>query len=285
MMAASLAQAHAADLPFLAHLELLEVSRRAVMTAGPVAEALGVPGQSPEAESQALLRWVQAADGIARLHLLHLTTAATARLLHYLRPGPFFQRISGETAPHYLLLTAEAVRRWGADAKMNPPLREERDRLALLGALRNGDIEVLATDHAPHAPAEKARGLTDAPFGITGLETALALTITHLVNTGHVTLLQALGKMSVNPARLLADGGVESRKSKVESGEGRGGGTLEPGAPADLTIIDLHKHWTVDPAEFRSKGRATPFAGERLVGKAWGTIVGGEWRMREGEVL
>ena len=269
MMAEALRQAHEAGLPFLAHLELLDLSRRAVMTAGPVAEALGVTGQDPAAETQALLRWVEAADGIGRLHLLHLTTAATARLLHYLRPGPFFDRISGETAPHYLLLTAEAVQRWGTAAKMNPPLREERDRRALLGALRNGDIEVLATDHAPHAPEEKALGLAEAPFGITGLETALGLTITHLVNTGHLTLLQALAKLSTNPARLL----------------GLPGGTLEPGSPADLTIIDLHKQWTVDPAQFRSKGKATPFAGERLVGKAWGTIVGGEWRMREGEVL
>lgn len=269
MMAEALRQAHKADLPFLAHLELMDLSRRAVLTAGPVAEALGLPGQDPAAETQALLRWVEAADGIARLHLLHLTTAASARLLHYLRPGPFFERISGETAPHYLLLTAEAVRRWGADAKMNPPLREERDRLALLGALRNGDIEVLATDHAPHSPQEKALGLAAAPFGITGLETALGLVITYLVNTGHLTLLQALGKMCTNPARLL----------------GLAGGTLEPGAPADLTIIDLHKPWTVDPAQFHSKSRATPFAGERLVGKAWGTIVGGEWKMKEGEVL
>ncbi len=269
MMAEALRQAHEAEVPFLAHLELMELSRGGVMTAGPVADALGVSGQDPAAESQALLRWVEAADGIARLHLLHLTTAATARLLHYLRPGPFFERISGETAPHYLRRTAEDVRHSGAEAKMNPPLREERDRLALLGALRNGDIEVLATDHAPHSPEEKARGLAEAPFGITGLETALGVIITHLVNAGHVTLQQALGKLSTNPARLL---GLE-------------GGTLEPGSPADLTIIDLHKHWTVNPAQFRSKGKATPFAGERLVGKAWGTIVGGEWRMREGEVL
>ncbi len=269
MMAEALRQAQEADLPFLAHLELREYSRGGVMTAGPVAEALGLPGQDPAAETQALLRWVEAADGIARLHLLHLTTAASARLLHYLRPGPFFERISGETAPHYLLLTAEAVRRWGADAKMNPPLREERDRLALLGALRNGDIEILATDHAPHALEEKARDLAETPFGITGLETALGLVLTHLVNTGHITLRQALGKMSTNPARLL----------KLP------GGSLEPSAPADLTIIDLHKHWTVDPTQFHSKSQATPFAGERLVGKAWGAIVGGEWKMREGEVL
>ncbi len=269
LMAEALRQAEAADLPFLAHLEVLALSRRGALTAGPVAEALGVSGQEAGAESQALLRWVEAADGIARLHLLHLTTATAARLLHYLRPGPFFRRLSAETAPHYLLLTAEAARRWGADAKMNPPLREERDRLALLGAVRNGDIEVLATDHAPHAPEEKARGLAEAPFGIGGLETCLGLVLTHLVNTGVLTLQQAIGKLSTNPARLL----------------GLPGGTLEPGAPADLTILDLHKHWTVDPAQFCSKSRATPFAGERLVGKAWGTIVGGQWRMREGEVL
>lgn len=268
LMAAALRGAHEVGLPLLAHLELFDLSHRGVLTAGPVAADLGVTGQDPAAETQALLRWVEAADGLGRLHLLHLTTASAARLLHYLRPGPFFTRISGETAPHYLLLTSEAVRRWGAGAKMNPPLREERDRRALLGALRNGDVEVLATDHAPHSPEEKALGLEQAPFGIVGLETALGLVLTYLVNSGHLTLLQALAKLSTNPARLL----------------GLPGGTLEPGSPADLTIIDLHQHWTVDPAAFHSRGRATPFAGERLVGRAWGTIVGGQWAMREGEV-
>jgi dihydroorotase len=269
MMRDALEQAAATDLLFMAHLELRELSAGGVITAGAVAEDLGVSGQDPASESQALLRWVEAADGRGRLHLLHLNTAAGARLMHYLRPGPFFAHISAETAPHYLLLTAEAVRRAGADAKMNPPLRGERDRLALLEAVRQGDIEALATDHAPHTPAEKAAGLAAAPFGIVGLETCLGLIITHLVNTGDINLREALAKLSTNPAHLL----------------GVPGGTLEPGHPADLTIIDLQRAWTVDHTQFQSKGRNTPFAGERLRGKPWGTIVGGDWKMREGEVL
>jgi dihydroorotase len=268
-MGEALRRAHAADLPFLAHLELRHLSRGGVMSAGPVAEELGVAGQDPAAESQALLYWAEAAEGLGRLHLLHLTTADTVDFLRHLRAGPFFEALTAETAPHYLTLTAEAVRRLGASAKMNPPLREERDRQALLDAVRRNVIQVLATDHAPHTPEEKARGLAEAPFGITGLETCVGLVLTHLVGTGHLTLRHAVAKLSSHPARIL----------------GVPGGSLEPGQPADLTILDLHKSWTVDPERFQSKGRATPFAGEKLTGKPWGTIVAGHWAMQEGEVV
>jgi dihydroorotase len=152
---------------------------------------------------------------------------------------------------------------------MNPPLREERDRLALIDALQRNVIQVLATDHAPHSAEEKAQGLRQAPFGIVGLETCVGLILTHLVNSGQLPLRHALAKLSINPARIL----------------GLPGGSLEPGQPADLTILDLHKSWTVDPAQFQSKGHSTPFAGEKLTGKVWGTIVGGEWAMQEGEVV
>lgn len=269
LMAEALQAAEAVGLPFLAHLEVRALSGDGQITAGLVAEELDIPGQDPAAESQALLRWTEAAEGVGRLHLLHLNTADGVHLLRHLRGGPWSTRLTGETAPHYLLLTVEAVRQEGTAAKMNPPLREEPDRQALLAGLRQGTIEVIATDHAPHSVEEKAAGLAEAPFGIVGLETCIGLVLTHLVNTGMLTLRQALAKLSTNPARIL----------------GVPGGSLEPGQPADLTILDLHKSWTVDPDEFYSKGRATPFAGQRLVGKPWGTIVAGRWAMQEGQVL
>ena len=269
LMTAALREAAAADLPFLAHLERRRLSAGGQMTAGPVAEALGLPGQDPAAESTALRQWAEAAEGLGRLHLLHLTCADTLTLLRYLRAGPFFERLSAETAPHYLLLTAEAVRRWGANAKMNPPLREEHDRRALLEAVRQGLIEALATDHAPHTPQEKAAGLAAAPFGIAGLETCVGLVLTHLVASGALSLRRALALLSTQPARIL----------------GVPGGSLEPGQPADLTLLDLHRSWTVDPDRFHSKSRATPFAGERLLGQVWGTIVAGRWALRERELV
>lgn len=270
-MGEALRSAHAANLPFLAHLELRRLSQGAPVTAGPVAKALGVAGQNPASEVQALLYWAEAASGLGRLHLLHLTTADAVEFLLHLRSGsePLFEALTAETAPHYLLLTAEAVRRFGANAKMNPPLRDERDRQALLDAVQRGSLQVLATDHAPHTAEEKARGLAEAPFGIVGLETCVGLVLTHLVATGRLPLRHALAKLSTNPARIL----------------GIPGGSLDPGQPADLTILDLHKAWTVDPSQFQSKGHNTPFAGETLTGKPWGTIVGGEWQMQDGEIV
>ena len=176
-------------------------------------------------------------------------------------------RLSAETAPHYFALTDEAVLEHGPDAKMNPPLRSEADREAVAAAVAEGLLSVIATDHAPHAPAEKALGLERAPFGVVGLETALASTLSALPEG--LTLPQRLLPLTATPARVL----------------GLPAGGLTPGAPADLVIIEPHTPWTVEPSAFLSRGRNTPFAGETLTGRVWGTVVGASFAYREGKVM
>lgn len=139
----------------------------------------------------------------------------------------------------------------------------------LFNSVVAGDITIIATDHAPHCPEEKAQGLFKAPFGLVGLETCLGVVLTALYHSGHLSLAEVLTKLTINPARLL----------------GLPAGSLEVGAVADLSIIDPNKPWRVDPGQFYSKGRNTPFAGVDLTGKPWGTIVAGKFVMREGELL
>ncbi|HUS80012.1 MAG TPA: amidohydrolase family protein, partial [Armatimonadota bacterium] len=195
------------------------------------------------------------------LHLAHLSTAATCEVLRDWRPGP-----TAETAPHYLALTCEAVAEHGANAKMNPPLRTEQDRQALLAALRDRTITAIATDHAPHTAGEKAAGLLDAPFGIVGLETALAVVLTEVVDAAGVNERIALGCLTHGPADAL---GIEA-------------GRLMVGGPADLTVVDTEARWTVDPERFASLGRNTPFAGMQLRGQVDTVIAGGQVAVRGG---
>jgi len=257
--------------PFLAHLEDKELSGDGVINAGAVSQQLQVPGQDSLSEVAALHRWAQAASKVeqARLHLLHISTAETVAEVQGLRKEGIFSSLTLETAPHYLCLTDEAVLESGADAKVNPPLRTERDRKAVLQAVIDGDIGIIATDHAPHTPEEKAQGLMEAPPGLVGLEICLGVVLTHLFHTGHLSLPDILAKMTCNPAHLLD----------------LAAGTLKPGGPADIAIIDPLKQWIVDPTRFYSKGRNTPFAGQKLQGRTWGTIKAGQFLMREGELL
>ncbi len=257
--------------PFLAHLELEELSGDGVMTKGPVSEQLGVAGQEARSEAEALRCWAQAAAGLdeARLHLLHLSTAQAVGELHRLWEAGTFTSLTAETAPQYFCLTDEAVLRFGANAKTNPPLRSEADRAAIRQSVVSGDISIIATDHAPHTPDEKAAGLDDAPFGLIGLETCVGLVLTHLYHSGDLSLPEILAKLTWHPARLL----------------GLPAGALQSGGTANITIIDPNKHWIVDPDQFYSKGRNTPFAGSPLRGRPWGTIVCGQLVMREGELL
>ena len=255
---------------FMAHLEDEELSGNGVINAGAVSQQLQVSGQDSRSEVAALRRWAQAATSVeqARLHLLHVSTAETIGEARTLRAGNVFSRLTLETAPHYFYLTEEAVLESGADARVNPPLRTECDRQAILQALIDGGIQIIATDHAPHTPQEKAQGLIDAPAGLVGLEICLGVVLTHLFHTGHLNLSDILAKMTCNPADLL----------------GLPAGTLKSGAPADITIIDPHKQWVVDPDRFHSKGRNTPFSGQKLTGQVWGTIKAGQFLMREGEL-
>jgi dihydroorotase len=168
-------------------------------------------------------------------------------------------RVTAEVCPHHLTLTEDSVVGYNTNAKMNPPLRTAADVAALREAVRDGTIDLVATDHAPHHYDEKEREFADAPNGVVGLETALAVMLTHVVHTGAIDLGTLVNRMSVTPARVF----------KLP------GGSLRPGNVADVTIFDPAREWIVDPAAFQSKGRNSPYAGVQLTGRATCTIVNG----------
>ncbi len=257
-----------AGMPFIAHCEDKALSCGAPLNAGDISRQLGLPGQPDTAESQALQDWLALHHIGAQLHIAHLSTAAGVEALRQAKPH-WQERLTAETAPHYFSLTEEAVLAYGADAKMNPPLRRKADRQRIRDALVQGIIDVIATDHAPHAPWEKAQDLATAPFGVVGLETALAVALTELYHTGQLSLPQLLARMSSIPARIL----------------GLPAGCLQPGSPADIVLFDPEAEWIVQPEQFLSRGRNTPFAGRRLKGRAWGTIVNGAMAYKDGEIL
>jgi dihydroorotase len=173
-------------------------------------------------------------------------------------------RVSTEVCPHHFTLTDESLRSFDSNYKMSPPLRSARDVEACIAGLVDGTIDVICTDHAPHAQEKKMQELDQAPFGILGLETALGLVVTRLIEPGHLTWPQAIEKMTINPARVL---GIKK-------------GTLAIGADADVTIIDPSHSWRVDPSRFRSKSRNTPFAGWDLRGRAEAVIIGGKLKFQ-----
>jgi dihydroorotase len=168
-------------------------------------------------------------------------------------------RVTTEVCPHHFTLTDESLRSFDSNFKMSPPLRGQEHVNACIAGLRDGTIDVICTDHEPHALEKKMRELDQAPFGIVGLETALGLVVTRLIEPGHLDWPTALAKMTINPARIL---GINK-------------GTLKIGADADITVIDPEARWTVNPARFRSKSTNTPFAGWNLQGRADTVIVGG----------
>jgi dihydroorotase len=168
-------------------------------------------------------------------------------------------RVTAEVCPHHLSLTEDAVLGYNTNAKMNPPLRTDADVAALREAVHDGSIDVIVTDHAPHHYDEKEREFADAPNGIVGLETALGVIVTWLVEPGILDLPLLVERMAVAPARIF----------------NLPGGTLRGGAPADITVFDPAAQWTVDPTRFRSKGRNTPYAGHRLRGRPEYTVVDG----------
>jgi dihydroorotase len=194
----------------------------------------------------------------AHVHIAHLSTAGAVRLV---RDGKARGvRVTAEVTPHHLVLTEEAVRSYDPNTKMAPPLRTKRDVEALVEALADGTIDCIATDHAPHALAEKEGEFDHAAFGVVGLETAVSVLMDRLVRTGLLPLGTLVARLSRDPARLL----------------NLPGGSLAAGAPADLTLLDPERTVTVDPLTFRSKSRNTPFGGWTLTGGPWLTIVGGK---------
>lgn len=253
-----LAAAAEAGIPLADHCEDRALAAGGAVFAGPTAAALGVRGIPPEAESDAVARDIEVLEREGgRLHLCHLSTAESVDLLRRARARGL--AVTAEATPHHLVLTHPAVLQHGAAAKMNPPLATEADRLAVLEGVLDGTIDCIATDHAPHTPAEKAAGLAPAPFGIVGLETAFAVLYTALVVPGVMPLATLVERLTTGPARAF---GLEV-------------GRLEAGASADLAAFDLERSWTVEPERFRSLGRNTPWTGEILRGRPVFTVVDG----------
>jgi dihydroorotase len=234
-----------------------------VLNEGAVARRLHVPPRWPSAEELVVARDVMLAEVTgAAVHIQHLSTAHAVEFVASARKRG--ARVTAEATPHHLTLTEEDAACGDPVFKMNPPLRTDGDMQALRRALADGTITCVATDHAPHTAAAKARGLRDAPAGVIGMETALAVVWTRLVEPGLLTPLQAADRMSLGPARAF----------------GLPGGSIAPGSPADVVLFDPREAWTVDPARFLSRSRNCPFAGQLLRGRVAATIVAGEVRHR-----
>ena len=260
LMRRALEYARAFDLTVIDHCEEPTLSQGASMNEGPVATLLGLRGAPAVSEAIVVERDVMLAGLTGgRVHIAHLSAAASVDAVR--RGKARGVRVTAEATPHHLLLTDELVRESGYDpaTKMNPPLRSDEERLAVLEGLRDGTIDCIATDHAPHTVDDKKVEYDQAAFGIVGLETAVSLCLDRLVRPGLLTLAQLVRLLASGPARVLS----------------LPGGTLAAGAPGDLTLLDLDRRVTVDPARFESKGRNTPFAGWSLRGAPAATIVGG----------
>lgn len=241
--------ANMVGLPYLAHCEDHDLAGDGAMNEGATATEMGIPGIPKAAEEIGIMRAIRLGEMTgAHVHIQHVTTAHGMEIVRQAKRRG--SRVTCETAPHYWTLTDEAVREFNANAKMNPPLREEADRLGIIAAIQDGTVDCIATDHAPHTPTEKSLEFQQAPFGILGLETSLALTITGLVAPGHITLERAVELLTLAGARVL---GLEA-------------GTLREGGPADICVFDPNAEWTVDPGDFASKSRNCPFTGMALRG-------------------
>ena len=229
---------------------------------GKASTFFGIGGSPAEAEVSLVKRDCELAKETgAKINVQHISSAEAVELVRQAKAAG--AAVYAEATPHHFTLTEEACIQHGTLAKMNPPLRTEEDRQAIIRGLMDGTIDMIATDHAPHSEEEKAKSITEAPSGIIGLETALSLGITSLVNPGYLTLPQLIKKMSLNPAKIY---GLDK-------------GTLEVGKAADLVIFDAKEHWT--PKDYASKASNTPFTGSHLCGTVQMTICDGKVAFRK----
>jgi dihydroorotase len=258
LMRTALEYARTFGIPVADHCEDPTLAAGGVMHEGLVATRLGLKGIPAAAEEIMVARDVLLAELTGgHVHLCHMSTRGAVAIIREAKERGI--KVTAEVTPHHLTLTDVACEEYDTHAKMNPPLRETTDVEALRGALKDGVIDCIASDHAPHAYDEKEAAFDDAPFGIVGLETAFAIAHTELVGSGVFTLPELIRRMSTEPARVFH----------------LSGGTLAPGSVADVTVLDLAAKWTVDPATFFSKSRNTPFAGRALTGRAVVTVVAG----------
>jgi dihydroorotase len=241
--------------PIIDHCENTFMTQEGQMNEGAVAQEMGLKGMPAAAEEEMVLRDIQLAKETGgHIHIAHVSTAKSAAMIRAAKEEGI--RITAEVTPHHLTLTEEDVLKYGTLAKVNPPLRTKEDTIALLRALNDAVIDIIATDHAPHTTRDKVCTFQDAAFGISGLETALG-SLVGLILKSELTLNNMIAALTVGPAHTL---GYQSL------------GTLELGAPADICIFDLHKEWVVDTDKFASKGKNTPLAGQTLKGKVMGTF-------------
>jgi dihydroorotase len=267
LMRRALEYARTFALPVISHSEDLELRGPGVMHEGQVSLKLGLKGIPAAAEEVMVFRDLALAGLTGcRLHIAHVSTAGAVELIRRAKAAGL--KVTAETAPHYFSLTDEAVYGYDTNAKVNPPLRAAAEVAAIKAGLKDGTLDAIASDHAPHSSLEKDLEFEAAAFGLIGLETSLGLSL-KLVHDGVLTLAQLIAKMSLNPARIL---GVQ-------------GGSLKIGAPADITLMDPDRSWTVDAKNFASKSRNCPFNGWSLKGQAVMTLVGGRVVSSRGDPL
>jgi dihydroorotase len=243
----------------ISHCEDAEMVKDYAVNEGEVSRKLGLPGRPAIAEEIMVARdALLAAETGARVHIAHVSTAGSVEIIRRMKAAGV--AITAETCPHYFTLTEDEVLRQGALARVNPPLRTADDVAAIIRGLADGTIDAIATDHAPHSADEKSLPLAEAPSGMIGLETSLALALKFLYHTGELSLDKIMALMSANPALIL----------------GIGSGALNIGDTADIVVFDPNEVWTVNPDQFKSKARNTPFAGTNLRGRVKYTISRGE---------
>jgi dihydroorotase len=258
LMRTALEYARTFGIPVADHCEEPTLAANGAMNEGLVSARLGLKGIPAEAEEIMAIRDILLARLTGgHIHLCHMSTRGSVELIRWGKERGI--NVTAEVCPHHLSLTEDAVEGYDTNAKMNPPLRTAADVAALQEAVKDGTIDVIATDHAPHHYDEKEREFADAPNGIVGLETALAVNLTWLLHRGVIDLNTLVERMACAPARLFR----------------LPGGTLKRGAAADVTVFDADVSWTVDPTRFRSKGRNTPYAGQTLRGRVELTLVDG----------
>lgn len=259
LMRTALEYARTFGIPVADHCEEPTLATGGVMHEGLVSARLGLKGIPAAAEEIMVARDVLLAELTGgHVHLCHMSTRGSVDLIRRAKERGVM--VTAEVTPHHFTLTDGACEGYDTNAKMNPPLREPADIAALREALKDGTIDCIASDHAPHAYDEKEAAFDDAPFGIVGLETAFAVAHTELVLGGVLTLPDLIKRMSTAPSAAFH----------------LPGGSLAPGAPADVSVLDPAARWRVDPAQFRSKSRNSPFAGRELMGRATLTLVGGK---------
>lgn len=259
LMRDALIRAKRLGLTILSHCEDADMVRNYAVNEGRVSRALNLPGRPAIAEELMVMRDAMLSEETgAAVHICHISTAGSVDIVRQFKKKGV--HITCETCPQYFTLTEDEVLNQGTMARVNPPLRTRQDVEAIIAGLKDGTIDAIATDHAPHSAQEKAKPLAEAPSGMVGLETSLGATLTALYHTGEMDLSDILKKMTFNPACIL---GIPK-------------GRLSLGGEADFTIFDPNETWTVDPEQFASKGRNTPFAGRELTGKVKYTIVGGK---------